>query len=91
MERRRGIRHPIHVPVVCGEGHGITTDVSTRGVRFATSGGFPEGEQIRFAITLPDSDDPTFRVHCAGTVVRVDWSDSTAYVAATIDDINFSS
>jgi len=75
--RRFVLDLPISVKFLDSQTHdasGHTRDVSSRGVFFYTESNMNEGTSIEFVMTLPSEVTLTepIRVHCTGTVVRVD-------------------
>jgi hypothetical protein len=88
-ERRRRTRHLVQLPVSFQCGHGVTPNLSTGGICFATRSRFPSSDPVEFALALADQDGSTFRIRCAGTVVRVAMVDEMSYVAATLEEIAF--
>lgn len=76
------------VPVAVEDRWGVTTDVSSSGVRFETDRFFPAGSQIAFSLALRNHGSEGL-IRCEGQVVRVDEFRERAFIAATIDQIRF--
>lgn len=71
---------------------GHTRDVSSRGVFFYMDAAIHEGSSIEFVMTLPSEITQTepVRVHCSGTVVRVEEETETEQgVAVAIEKYDF--
>ncbi len=80
-ERRKAERFPMKLPIRFGAGSGTTRDISGVGVYFETDYPFEAGQEIDFALVVPDSAN----VRCRGTIVRVDPLREHFGVATTID------
>ena len=70
---------------------GHTRDVSSRGVFMYLEGEIGVGASIEFIMTLPPEItlSESMRVHCVGTVLRVDKSAQEQGVAVAIDKYDF--
>ena len=70
---------------------GHTRDVSSRGVFMYLEGEIAVGASIEFIMTLPPEItlSESMRVHCVGTVLRVDKSAQEQGVAVAIDKYDF--
>lgn len=95
-ERRAARRLPLHVPVFVTVTEGgikdhaaVTRNVSASGVFLEMESPLPEGTEIEFTLTLPPeiTHSGSIRVHCLGTVVRVEHGER-AGVAAAIDEFD---
>lgn len=67
-ERRRADRFPIGLKVEFAGGAGLTRDVSGLGVFFETGTRFENGDEIDFALVIPEAVE----VQCKGTIRRVE-------------------
>lgn len=84
-DRRRATRYQVGLPVELQNGNGITRDVSESGVFFETDQPFESGAQISFSLILGHGDpEGPFRLHCKGSVVRVEPREEKIGVAARI-------
>lgn len=89
IEKRRLPRHQLHVPIMFGFGHGMTTDVSATGVRFESRRSLDKGTAITFELSLPNAMQQGVIVRCEGTVVRTETRQGKTLIAATIDHLTF--
>jgi hypothetical protein len=68
-----------------------TRDVSFRGLYFVSETGFEVGTQIEFVLMLPKEITlaTDVRIHCTGTVVRVEPQNAHNGIAAQIERYEF--
>ncbi len=85
--RRQEVRISLSVPIELATETGVTRNVSISGVYFECQGGYEVGDSITFALVL-DHADPQgqLRVHCRGTVLRVDPAPTGIGIAVQIVD-----
>jgi PilZ domain len=85
LERRLAQRFRVALAVELDGGTGVTCDVSSSGVFFATERSFSCGEHIRFTLVL-ERGDPQRQMYlqCQGKVVRVERRAGRERVAVAI-------
>jgi hypothetical protein len=72
-DRRRARRYRIDVPVTLPVGRGITRDISESGLCFDTDQPLALAEHVEFSLVLGRFDPQgSYRVMCAGEVIRVE-------------------
>lgn len=88
VEKRRQPRHRLRVPVQFEDALGLTTDLSGSGIRFESTRPLDAGSAITFSLKLGSTGTEGL-LHCGGQVVRVETFEERAFIAATIDEIQF--
>jgi len=67
LERRRGERYKLALPVQLNDGIGITCDISTAGIYFETESACSIGDTIPLSVKFKDET-----LQCEARVVRVE-------------------
>lgn len=99
MEKRRGQRFPIHLPVQISVVSGKrvarvtkTSNISSGGISFPSAKEVKVGGKIQYEITLAEGESPV-RIHCTGKVLRIEPvkndPEMPFLVTATIDKYKF--
>jgi hypothetical protein len=84
--RRQAQRFSVALPVELERGKGVTRDVSASGVFFETDRLFSPGAPITFCLVLEHvTSVGPIRLHCQGTIVRVERRNGKVGVAVAID------
>jgi hypothetical protein len=89
IDVRRAVRHRIAVPVDFEQTRCLTRDLSVSGVCLEDVPLVTPGKAVEFVIHLTSLRELGFSLRCSGTVVRVENSEGTPRVAATIEEIQF--
>jgi len=76
VERRKGSRFNLSLPVYLKDGKGITRNISSSGILFETDKPLSLGEVIPLCVAFQDST-----IQCEGRVVRVEKGDGQSAVA----------
>lgn len=84
VERRRGERFKLSLPVHLKDGTGMTRDISTSGILFETETAHSIGDTIGLSVDFPDSS-----IQCEGRVVRVEKKDGQSAVAVEFASYRF--
>ncbi len=89
-QKRETQRVSVALPVELDAGRGTTRDVSVSGVFFETGHSFLLGSPISFSLVLEHVDPiGPVRLHCQGSVVRVERRSGTVGVAVAINSHRF--
>ena len=89
VERRRAERYSIVCPVELENGNGMTCNQSIVGLLFKTDEPFTVGCAIGLFVLL-ECDENTFtRIHCQGTVVRIEPNSGQWNIAVDIKSFRF--
>ncbi len=89
MDRRRAERYGIVCPVELENGIGTTCNQSTIGLLFETDGPFTLGDSISLFVLLECDEDIFTRIHCQGTVVRIEPYSGQWKIAVDIKSFQF--
>ena len=84
VERRRGERYKLSLPVQLNEGIGATRDISTSGIFFETKSAYAIGDTIRLVLDFADET-----LQCEARVVRVELRNGRFGVAVELKSYVF--
>lgn len=86
MDRRREVRHAVHLPVEMDFGTGTTRDMSVSGAYIeAQEFDLPVGHPFTFSVTIGKGEAASWTLKCRGLVIRIDRKEDRVGIAATID------
>jgi hypothetical protein len=87
--RRREPRFASNFAVTLDGGEGVARNVSASGIYFETRLRFEAGEPLRFTVDYEPSAGGTLKIHCHGSVVRIEKLAEIFGVGARIDEFDF--